>query len=169
MSKNILVTGANGQLGREMQITAKASKGRYIFTDVAELDITNLSAIRQIVADNSVNVIINCAVYTNVDKTEYDAKTADLLNNIAVGHLASVARKFEATLIHISTDYVLTEQHTSHIQRSIRQLQSVFTENKVGWRKECRGIWLQLYHHLNLMAIFSMRQQFCQDNATFHR
>lgn len=107
MSKNILVTGSNGQLGREMQIAAKPkNKDRFIFTDIAELDITNLSEIRRIVADNEVDVIVNCAAYTNVDKAEDDEKIADLLNNKAVRYLASIAKEFDATLVHISTDYV---------------------------------------------------------------
>ncbi|MDD3038766.1 dTDP-4-dehydrorhamnose reductase [Bacteroides sp.] len=121
MNKNILVTGANGQLGSEMQILSKTSKERYIFTDVAELDITNLAAIRQMVVKNNIDVIVNCAAYTNVDKAEENEKMANLLNNIAVGHLANVAKEVGATLIHISTDYVFdgvahipyTEEHTT--------------------------------------------------------
>ena len=77
---NILVTGANGQLGNEMRIVTKGSKDNYIFTDVVEvegvetiiLDITNLNAVRSIVKDKSINVIVNCAAYTNVDKAETD-------------------------------------------------------------------------------------------------
>lgn len=103
---NILVTGANGQLGNEMRRVSKESSNRYIFTDVAELDITNRDAIRQIVRENAVNVIVNCAAYTNVDRAEDDYATADLLNNKAVANLATAAKEADATLIHISTDYV---------------------------------------------------------------
>ncbi len=106
MRKNILVTGANGQLGREMRRVAQSSADNYIFTDVEELDITNRDAISKCVVENDVNVIINCAAYTNVDKAEDDVAFADLLNNVAVGNLADVANENGATLIHISTDYV---------------------------------------------------------------
>ena len=103
---NILVTGANGQLGNEMQRVAKTSSNHYIFTDVAQLDITDREAVLRAVKDNSIQVIVNCAAYTNVDKAEDDRETADLINNKAVENLAIAARENNATLIHISTDYV---------------------------------------------------------------
>ena len=103
---NILVTGANGQLGNEMQRVAKTSSNHYIFTDVAQLDITDRKAVLRAVKDNSIQVIVNCAAYTNVDKAEDDSETADLINNKAVENLAIAARENDATLIHISTDYV---------------------------------------------------------------
>lgn len=104
---NILITGANGQLGNEMRIVASQSQtNHYIFTDVAELDITNLEAIRQMLRDESINIIVNCAAYTNVDKAEDDFDTANLINNKAVKNLAITAKEVQATLIHISTDYV---------------------------------------------------------------
>lgn len=103
---NILITGANGQLGNEMQRVAKTSSNHYIFTDVAQLDITDREAVLRAVKDNSIQVIVNCAAYTNVDKAEDDRATADLINNKAVENLATAARENDATLIHISTDYV---------------------------------------------------------------
>lgn len=103
---NILVTGANGQLGNEMRRVSVASSNQYIFTDVAELDITNRDVIRRMVNDDDIHVIVNCAAYTNVDKAEDDYATADLLNNQAVENLAIVAKEVDATLIHVSTDYV---------------------------------------------------------------
>lgn len=103
---NVLVTGANGQLGNEMRIVSKGSSDRYIFTDVEELDITNCDAIRKCVVENDVKVIVNCAAYTNVDKAEDDEATAELLNAQAVEHIAKVCKENDATLIHISTDYV---------------------------------------------------------------
>lgn len=102
----ILVTGANGQLGNEMRSVSKSSSDHYIFTDVAELDITNIEAIRKIVRDEQVGVIVNCAAYTNVDKAEDDQAMADLINNKAVENLASVAKEANALLVHVSTDYV---------------------------------------------------------------
>ncbi len=106
MSKTILVTGANGQLGNEMQRVAKSSTDRYIFTDVAELDITDYDAIYNMVSSEKVDVIVNCAAYTAVDKAEDDEAFANLLNNTAAGYLAKAAASVNATLIHISTDYV---------------------------------------------------------------
>lgn len=103
---NILVTGANGQLGNCLRNAAKNSNDNYIFTDVAELDITNADAVTRMVEDNNINVIVNCAAYTNVDKAEDDAEFAELLNAGAVRNLANAAKNADATLIHVSTDYV---------------------------------------------------------------
>ena len=103
---NILVTGANGQLGCCMRNAAKDSKDNYIFTDVAELDITDPETVRKIVKDNDVKVIVNCAAYTNVDKAETDAAFAEKLNAEAVRNLADAIKCVDGTLIHISTDYV---------------------------------------------------------------
>ena len=103
---NILVTGANGQLGNCMRNAAKASKANYIFTDVAELDITDAETVKQMVKDNDVKVIVNCAAYTNVDKAETDVVFAEKLNAQAVDNLAQVIKANDGTLIHISTDYV---------------------------------------------------------------
>ena len=103
---NVLVTGANGQLGMEMRNAASESNNNYIFTDIAELDITNAEAVNKAMIDNKINVVVNCAAYTNVDKAEDDFATADLLNNKAVKILAEAVKDHDATLIHISTDYV---------------------------------------------------------------
>lgn len=103
---NILVTGSNGQLGNEMRRVSAESSHLYIFTDVAELDITDLQAIRNAMQQNRIQVIVNCAAYTNVDKAEDDYDTADLINNKAVENLAIAAKEADATLIHVSTDYV---------------------------------------------------------------
>lgn len=111
---NILVTGANGQLGNEMRIVTKGSKDNYIFTDVVEiegqettiLDITNLEAIRKMVKDNDVKVIVNCAAYTNVDKAETDQEFCELLNARAPEYLAVAMKEADGLLVHVSTDYV---------------------------------------------------------------
>ena len=103
---NILVTGANGQLGNEMRIVAKNSADNYIFTDVAELDITNAEAVEKMVMDNDVKVIINCAAYTNVDKAEDDSEFAEILNAKAAENLAVAMKKNDGLLVHVSTDYV---------------------------------------------------------------
>ena len=110
----ILVTGANGQLGMEMRIVAKGSADRYIFTDVSQvegfdteyLDITNLEAVRRFVADNNVEVIVNCAAYTNVDAAEINLALAEKLNAEAPENLAKAMKEVNGLLVHISTDYV---------------------------------------------------------------
>ena len=102
----ILVTGANGQLGNEMRIVSQDSKDKYIFTDVAELDITYLEAIREMVKQEEVKVIINCAAYTNVDKAEEDIDFCTLLNATAVENLAMAMKEVDGLLVHVSTDYV---------------------------------------------------------------
>lgn len=105
-SKRILVTGANGQLGSEMRKLGSVSPNEYIFTDVQELDITNKQAVMSFVEQNGVNIIVNCAAYTNVDKAEDDEATAELINATAVGNLAEAAKAVDGTLFHVSTDYV---------------------------------------------------------------
>ncbi len=104
---NILVTGANGQLGNEMRRRAAAgSRCAYLFTDVEELDITDLDAVRRCMAEHRIAAVVNCAAYTNVDKAEDDAVRADAINHLAVGNLAAVCREQGAALLHVSTDYV---------------------------------------------------------------
>ena len=127
----ILVTGANGQLGNEMRIVTKGSKDKYIFTDVCDehteslemlhkltgndvdssttkLDITNLVAIRQMVKENDIKVIVNCAAWTNVDGAEDPEKyeLVELLNAKAPENLAIAMKEVGGLLVHISTDYV---------------------------------------------------------------
>lgn len=126
---NILVTGANGQLGNELRIVEKGSQDKYIFTDVSEasdesinmlrklagedvrtdtvrLDITDLEAVRKMVSEQEVQVIVNCAAYTNVDKAEENFDLAELLNAKAVENLTVAMREVDGLLVHISTDYV---------------------------------------------------------------
>lgn len=103
---NILVTGSAGQLGHSLRDIAADSTNHYIFTDVAELDITDKSAIIRMMEAEKVNMVINCAAYTNVDKAEDDFDTANLINNTAVRNLAEACKQFGATFIHVSTDYV---------------------------------------------------------------
>lgn len=103
---NILVTGAKGQLGCEMQRLGMVSPNNYFFTDVAELDITDAQAVMNAVKAASIDVIVNCAAYTNVDKAESDEATAELINATAVGNLAKAMKEVGGTLFHVSTDYV---------------------------------------------------------------
>ena len=104
---NILVTGANGQLGNCLRnAAARATKDNYVFTDVAELDITDADKVAGMVKDNDINMRVNCAAYTNVDRAEEDREFAELLNAGAVRNLAEAVKANGGTLIHISTDYV---------------------------------------------------------------
>lgn len=111
---NILVTGANGQLGNEMRIVSKDATDKYLFTDVTEqegcettfLDITDIDVIRDIVKENNIECIVNCAAYTNVDKAETDEALCRKLNATAPKLLAQVMNEVHGLLIHISTDYV---------------------------------------------------------------
>lgn len=103
---NILVTGANGQLGNEMRIVSERSSDRYIFTDLEDLDITNFDAVSKFVKENEINVIVNCAAFTNVEKAEDEEIIAELVNSKAVEYLAKACKENDAALIHISTDYV---------------------------------------------------------------
>ena len=118
---NILVTGANGQLGREMRIVSCQTSDRYIFTDVSEadglettyLDITDLEAIRKMVKENGIEAIVNCAAWTNVDACETDEKLASLaekLNADAPRNLAEAMKEVGGLLIQISTDYVFGKE-----------------------------------------------------------
>ena len=109
-----MVTGANGQLGNELRIVSRTCADEYIFTDVIHvegvetipLDITDLEAVRSLVAQRGVDVIVNCAAYTNVDAAENDEASAGQLNSVAPGNLAAVMKETGGLLIHISTDYV---------------------------------------------------------------
>lgn len=111
---NILVTGANGQLGNEMQLVTKESRDHYIFTDVAgdflRLDITDTEAVRDTVKEHNIKCIINCAAYTNVEKAEDDIELCELLNAKAVDNLATAMKEADGLLVHISTDYVFGKE-----------------------------------------------------------
>lgn len=115
---NILVTGANGQLGNEMRIIARQSNDTYFFTDVSQqegaetffLDITDLQAIREMVTTNKIDVIVNCAAYTNVDAAESNEALAEKLNTSAPENLAIAMKEAGGLLIQISTDYVFGKE-----------------------------------------------------------
>ncbi|MBQ7622959.1 MAG: dTDP-4-dehydrorhamnose reductase [Bacteroidales bacterium] len=103
---NILITGANGQLGNEMRIVSAGSADKYVFTDVAELDITSKEAVMDAVRGMNADIIVNCAAYTNVDAAETDFDRAELLNVGAVRNLADAMKAVGGLLVHVSTDYV---------------------------------------------------------------
>ncbi|MBQ3787796.1 MAG: dTDP-4-dehydrorhamnose reductase [Bacteroidales bacterium] len=103
---NILVTGSNGQLGTHMRLLAPRSKHTWLMTDVAELDITSKEAVSTFVNLLNIQLIVNCAGYTNVDRAESDEATALRVNAEAVANLAEAMHHVDGTLIHVSTDYV---------------------------------------------------------------
>lgn len=112
--KNILVTGANGQLGNEMRLLAEVNKEyTYFFTDVAELDICDEQAVRNFVAEHQIDIIVNCAAYTAVDKAEDNQELCDKLNHVAPGYLAKAIESRGGHFIQVSTDYVF--DGTAHI------------------------------------------------------
>ncbi|MBR4379849.1 MAG: dTDP-4-dehydrorhamnose reductase [Bacteroidaceae bacterium] len=118
---NILITGANGQLGSEMRRQSELHRQhRYFFTDVAELDICNQAAVNAFVRDNAIEVIVNCAAYTAVDKAEDNPELCDQLNHIAPCYLAEAAQAHGAALIQISTDYVF--DGTAHLPYTEEQI-----------------------------------------------
>lgn len=114
----VLVTGANGQLGNEMRIIAKGREEKFLFTDVCEqdgvetlfLDITDIEAVRRVVKEQNIGVIVNCAAYTNVDGAETDPSLAEELNAAAPENLAKAMKEAGGLLVHISTDYVFGKE-----------------------------------------------------------
>ncbi len=105
-NKRVLITGANGQLGSEIRELSPQSKSNFIFTDVVTLDITKKDDIIRFIVKNSIDIIVNCAAYTNVDKAEEEQELADIINRQAVKNLVEVCSDNKVSLIHISTDYV---------------------------------------------------------------
>lgn len=103
----VLVTGAKGQLGRSIEDLCPQN---FIYTDIGELDITDLQAVRALVAQEKIDAIVNCAGYTNVEAAEDNYELAELLNATAVGNLAAAMKEVGGLLVHISTDYVFGKE-----------------------------------------------------------
>ena len=116
---NILITGANGQLGNEMKVlSAENTQHTYFFTDVQELDICNEEAIEAFVAENEIELIVNCAAYTAVDNAEDNRELCDKLNHIAPGYLARAAQRRGAAIIQVCLQITfLTERPIFLIQK----------------------------------------------------
>jgi len=133
MPNNILITGANGQLGSEIkQLSKSYSEYSFFMTDKEELDITNKQAIEQYCEQNKINIIVNCAAYTAVDKAETEQQLADQINHQAVKHLAEIAKQKQIALIHISTDYVFNGQNYQPYKETDKtDPQSVYGKTKL--------------------------------------
>ena len=148
-SQRIVITGANGQLGRELSRLGAVSPNEYIPTDIAELDITDKEAVEAYFAENRIDVIVNCAAYTNVDRAEDDEAAAMKLNADAVGNLAAAAKAMGAMLIHISTDYVFgTDGNTPRTEDMPTAPLGVYGRTKLAGEKAvaesgCRAIILR--------------------------
>ncbi len=146
--KNILITGANGQLGNCLRDLAADYQDKYNFyyTDVAELDITDAEAIDRYIIEHHIDIIINAAAYTAVDKAEDDEENAYRLNCSAVGNLAGVAKKHGLALVHISTDYVFSgEMATPYVETDVPAPKSVYGSTKLAGERAivesgCRAV-----------------------------
>jgi len=131
---NILVTGANGQLGKSLQVEAKAhSQWNIVFSDRETLDLSEINNIDAYFEKNKFDVIINCAAHTAVDKAESEPELADAINHLAVKQLAKNAKQQHAKLIHISTDYVFNgQQHRPYIEQDEVDPQGVYGATKLA-------------------------------------
>ena len=130
---NILVTGGNGQLGLELkEIAPNYQDHNFLFTDVKDLDITNHGAVAGFIQSNKINVIINCAAYTAVDKAESEPELADAINHLAVANFAQIAKDKNIRLIHISTDYVFDgTNYKPYVETDTPNPQSVYGKTKL--------------------------------------
>ena len=130
---NILITGANGQLGSELRKIGFSPLDEVFFTDVAELDITDYTAIEKFIQVHEVDTIINCAAYTAVDRAEDEPGPAAEINTQAVANLAKAAQKEDCLLIHISTDYVFDGTATTPYTEKIKTCPvSVYGKTKLA-------------------------------------
>lgn len=136
--KNILITGANGQLGNEMRLLAEVNKEyAYFFTDVAELDICDEQAVMNFVTDHQIDIIVNCAAYTAVDKAEDDRELCDKLNHFAPGYLAKAIQSRRGYLVQVSTDYVFDgTAHTPYKEEQATCPDSVYGTTKLAGEQE---------------------------------
>lgn len=134
---NILITGCNGQLGNEMQLLEKENpQHQYFNTDVAQLDITNPEAIEEFVSNNAIDIIVNCAAFTAVDKAESSQELCHLLNAKAPEYLAAAVAKRGGYLVQVSTDYVFDgTNHTPYTEDEATCPNSVYGSTKIEGEK----------------------------------
>lgn len=134
---NILITGCNGQLGNEMQLLEKENpQHQYFNTDVAQLDITNPEAIEEFVSNNAIDIIVNCAAFTAVDKAESSQELCHLLNAKAPEYLAAAVAKRGGYLVQVSTDYVFDgTNHTPYTEDEATCPNSVYGSTKLEGEK----------------------------------
>lgn len=138
---NVLVTGSMGQLGSEIKELSSNYNYNFFFTKRDDIDITSKDSIKEFCQTNSINVIINCAAYTAVDKAQGDIENADLVNRKAVKKLSIVAKELDIKLIHISTDYVFDGKNFKpYVEEFQTNPQSVYGKTKLDGENEMRDI-----------------------------
>lgn len=138
---NILVTGSNGQLGSEIKELSEAYNYNFIFTDRDKLDISNKNAVKEFIKNNHINIILNCAAYTAVDKAEDDVVNADAINHLAVKYLAEVSKENKIKLVHVSTDYVFDgTNHKPYTEDDITNPNGVYGKTKLDGEKAMQEI-----------------------------
>lgn len=131
---NILVTGANGQLGSELKkLESKYISYNFYFKGSSELNITNHSLVKEFIIKNAIDIIINCAAHTAVDKAELEFELSDAVNHLAVRNFAQLAKEFTIKLIHVSTDYVFDGQgYRPYLESDMPNPQSVYGKTKLS-------------------------------------
>ena len=138
---NVLVTGSSGQVGNEIKAISSDYSYNFFFTDRNNIDITSKDSIKEFCKTNNINVIINCAAYTAVDKAESDEINADLINRKAVKKLALVSQELNIKLIHISTDYVFDGKNFKpYCEEFQTNPQSIYGKTKLDGENEMRDI-----------------------------
>ena len=138
---NILVTGSNGQLGSEIRELSSEYKYNFYFTDSSVLDITNFTKVKEFIETNKIDVIVNCAAYTAVDKAEEDEVNADRVNHLAVENLATIAKDRSIKLIHVSTDYIFDGKNFKpYIEDDITNPTGVYGKTKLDGENAMREI-----------------------------
>ena len=137
MYRYILVTGANGQLGSEIRdLSPLYPDYQFIFTDIEELDITDHNTVEKFIEKNKINVIINCAAFTAVDKAETEIEISDKINHLAVKNFAKIVREKEIKLIHISTDYIFDgNSYKPYTEKDTPNPQSIYGKTKLDGEK----------------------------------
>ena len=138
---NVLVTGSSGQVGNEIKAISSDYSYNFFFTDRNNIDITSKDSIKEFCKTNNINVIINCAAYTAVDKAQSDEINADLINRKAVKKLALVSQELNIKLIHISTDYVFDGKNFKpYCEEFQTNPQSIYGKTKLDGENEIRDI-----------------------------
>ena len=138
---NVLVTGSKGQVGSELKVLSSNYAYNFFFTDRKELDIGSQESINDFIEVNTINIIINCAAYTAVDKAETEVELADKINNKAVHYLAEVAKNKNIKLIHLSTDYVFDGTNFKpYIEEDRTNPNSVYGETKLHGEEALKKI-----------------------------
>lgn len=143
---NIWVTGSEGQLGSELHRLSVSNGNSFFFTDIEEVDIADFERVKKYMEENKIDVVINCAAYTAVDRAEEDLLSADIINNIAVKNLAESCKKLDAMMIHISTDFVFSgKKNTPYLETDTPDPINVYGKTKLAgelavWTSRCKSI-----------------------------